>query len=627
MSMYSDDEKNTHFTGAETLYSYGGCIWDDKQLPQYIGGYCGDSVASGDFPYDPSRGSRVFVHPVALQVARAIREQMDKSPVQAVSRSLTRYRIMDAGFLHGPLGVKRTWRDTAGVNHSAYRVLPGLFLRWSDNMFRWCTEEQSKGFEFASSGVDDPIKQWRERCLRSTSAIIMSDSATDNPLCMILLYDLRYRFVLNGDRDIWSVVRSDFNKGSRSTHTGGIVVQLVDLSTGGTWGGLVSSQLDNQCGDYLFPVPPSEAETQYSSKHKDRYTKVRHGRAGTHHLEQVQSYKESTRTKLLASYDGKGTTASWTFGALTRGNASRAFAYTKAKYNQDIGRDEPFIPDRKLPTNVRTQVRKLVKGLKHPVAIFYDVDGRERVAKELNSVRIEMCNRISKAVDRVGNKVVGRFQKTPRIAELQKFRTGWEDWSAGETLGGLVSLLVKGVAVHEYLDAVPEELLSVLAGEEQAYKEGWHHLKDNIKYVIREDLTSGYVWHSTVEDVSREAYTDVGVSKHSASKVPCRLYHSWDAWGKRFNNTSVHEQVATLQSFLVSSDNQPGVHWAAKYTRTDDNPVKYKQDWEGAVSAWKIVPNSTPYIKGLGWAYRSEPSPLEKILGRGRGSNIFVIEN
>ena len=183
---YSEDDKNKHFTGAETVYSYEGCIWDDTQLPQYLGGYCGDSVATGDFPVD-DRGVEVPVHPVALQVACDISGRLSKAGFKGI-----RYRLMDAGFLHGPLGVKRTWRDTAGVNHSAYRVLPGLNLRWGQELYRWCTEEQSRGFEFDkyvsnSPGTGGPIKEWRERCLRSTSAIIMTNSLTDTPLCAVLL--------------------------------------------------------------------------------------------------------------------------------------------------------------------------------------------------------------------------------------------------------------------------------------------------------------------------------------------------------------------------------------------------------------------------------------------------------
>ena len=634
MSVYSDDDKNKHFTGAETLYSYEGWIWDDTQLPQYLGGYNGDPVATGDFPVD-DRGAEVPVHPMALQVACDVSERSSKAGFNGI-----RYRIMDAGFLHGPLGVKRMWRDTAGVNHSAYRVLPGLNLRWGLQLYRWSTEEQSRGFEFASSGVDDPIKQWRERCLRSTSAIIMTDSLTDSPLCAVLLYDLRYRFVLDGKHIPWDVQHEDFGTNFvrerfSHGHRWGILVQLIDLrSLGvrgakakGTWRGLSDTDFSSSQGDNLFPVTHSGQSTSY------KYTRVLSDRADHHHVEQVQNYKESTRIKLQAHSEGAGTTGGSDFYHLTRANGMRAFYVPDVHIPQrdlQVGLDEPFIPDRKLPVNIRTQVHKLVKGLSPPAKPTFDTDSQNYVASTLHTVKVEMCSRVGRATRRVGREFDRSFRKNPPVAEVVRlFKPGgrsWEKWSPNETLGDLVSLLAKGSSAHDYIEVVPEELLSVLAGEQRRYQEEWYRLTNHMKYVIREDLTSGSVWHSEIgDDCMKELFLDKGLSAltSSADKFPCRLYHSWDAWEKCFNDDPLGGQVATLKSFLLSADNQPEAEWVSEES---SDPIRYMQSWSTAVSGWRKIPNSTPYVKGLGWAYRSEPLALEASFGRKRGNNIFIIE-
>ena len=166
----------------------------------------------------------------------------------------------------------------------------------------------------------------------------------------------------------------------------------------------------------------------------------------------------------------------------------------------------------------------------------------------------------------------------------------------------------------------------MLAGEQRTYQEEWYRLKDHMKYVIREDLTSGSVWHTEVgDDCMKEVFLNKGLSALTSSvdKFPCRLYSSWDAWEKCFNDDPLGGQVATLKSFLLSAGNQQEAAWVSE---ASSDPIRYKQSWETAVSAWKIVPNSTPYVKGLGWAYRNEPRELEASFGRKRGNNIFIIE-
>jgi hypothetical protein len=694
------NDKDKVFQGTETVYEYGGDIWDDTRPPTYTGDYNGDSLADGSqlFQVQSRDNGPAPVHPVAVQVLNDFHKRVDKQGLTGH----VRYQIKDAGFLHGPLGVKRI-SDNKGEVRTAYSLFPGLHLRWQHRVMSWRPDPETiwlqpgvKGHihtfrtkeQFCNLEEDDPILQWRNTCLESTTACVLTAEGSKHLIGMVLVYDLGGPAVYH-ERP-WGMDSGAANAGDlweyySTRHN--ILVSLVDLS-GLNWGRITDGQVKNgmnKTRKMLFPIKGftphgmPHASTLVGCRMEDRrvtdFTRDSFYAApmfpeDPFYVEDLQRYQ--SHVELEKRFSSVSPEAQSIFSQ--RGSISVYKREYKERASHDASRSpdgpryekgEHYIPDRKLPANISAAVRKF-----HKATRSYGVTRLSRGG----TWKKEPDNFESYGPDHTTSKTISlnmrRDNTVPRDAMAQGAPEywGWDldvSFKSRTHVEGVISKRILSTA-----DAISEVFtkqgsLASFYDAQRTYGWGWagpgelrakfgdllfrvcsgdFRMSDPDKAALKKPLGL-YKDFWAERDRCERFFNNIQLllvedrsnglvwSTHSQEQreYVFERFNSWAAWEHCYSSPSSINRQSTLRSLLATYEgrNTEDVYEAVgetQYRVSGGTSAAEIEKMGNLPSPWTRVANATPYVAGLGWAFVLQNNKYEQLFGRHQGFAVYLLE-